>query len=95
MPFDAARLKELDAMTRRMGAVASVFDVRSSTIGDRSFSGFRDLMDVYIELCRRRLKQGKDFIEDGVDITAEDAALIDAAFTRVFGRRPDQVTPSE
>ena len=95
MPFDAARLKELDAMTRRMGAVASVFDVRSSTIGDRSFNGFRDLMDIYIELCRRRLKQGKDFIEEGVDITAEDAARIDDAFARVFGRRPDQVTPSE
>ena len=31
--FDAGRFKELDAMVRRMGAIASVFDVRSSTLG--------------------------------------------------------------
>lgn len=95
MAFDPGRFKELDAMVRRMGAVASVFDVRSSTIGDRHFSAFRDLMDVYIELCARQLKQGRDFLEDGVQPTAEDIERLNAAFAQVFGRRADQLTPSE
>jgi len=59
--FDAARMKELDAMVRRMGAIVSVFEVRSSTLGNKSFSAFRELMDVYVDLCTRELKQGKDF----------------------------------
>lgn len=95
MTFDAGRFKELDTMVRRMGAIASVFDVRSSTVGDKHFSAFRDLMDVYIEQCGRQLKQGKDYLEGGVEFTAEDVARVHAAFERVFGRRPDQLTPSE
>jgi len=81
-------------MVRRMGAIASVFDVRSSTVGDKSFSAFRDMMDVYIEMCGRQLKQGKDFAEGGFEFTADDIARINTAFERVFGRRPDQLTPS-
>ncbi len=70
--FDAGRFKELDAMVRRMGAIVSVFDVRSSTLGNKSFSAFRDMMDVYIDLCTRELKQGKDFTESGLKPTPTD-----------------------
>ena len=92
--FDAGRFKELDAMVRRMGAIASVFDVRSSTLGNKSFSAFRDMMDVYIDLCTRELKQGRDYTESGLKPTPEDVERLNAAFERVFGKRPDQFTPS-
>lgn len=95
MSFDAGRFKELDAMVRRMGAIASVFDVRSSTVGDKSFSAFRDLMDVYIEVCGRQLKQGRDFGEGGLKFTATDVERINVAFERVFRCRPDQLAASE
>jgi len=92
--FDAGRFKELDVMVRRMGGIASVFDVRSDTVGNRSFAAFRDMMDVYIDLCSRELKQGKDFTETGLHPTADDIERLHAAFERVFGKRPDQFTAS-
>lgn len=85
LAIGANRIKELDGMVRRMGAVTSVFDVRSSTIGNRSYSAFRDLMDVYIEMCARELKSGHDFVSDGVRPTEEDMQRAQAAFARIFG----------
>lgn len=95
MAFDANRFKDLDAMARRMGAIVSVFEVRSSTVGNKSFSAFRELMDAYVDMCTRQLKQGKDFVEGGVNPTSDDVERVSAAFERIFGRRPDQFTPSE
>lgn len=85
-------------MVRRMGAIVSVFEVRSSTLGNKSFSAFRDLMDVYIDICGRELKQGRDFAEGPLqmsEMSADDVERISAAFERIFGRRPDQLTPGE
>jgi hypothetical protein len=82
--FDAGRFKELDAMVRRMGAIVSVFEVRSSTLGNKSFSAFRELMDVYIEICGRELKAGKDFADSPVQPSAEDMERINAAMQRIF-----------
>ena len=95
MAFDAGCMKDLDGMLRRMGAIASVFDVRSSTVGNKSFAAFRDLMDVYIDMCSRELKQGKDYIEDGLHPTADDVERLNTAFERVFGVRADQFTASK
>lgn len=92
MSFDAGRMKELDGMVRRMGAIVSVFEVRSSTVGCKSFSAFRELMDAYIDLCSRQLKEGRDFDEAGLAPNAEDVERVNAAFERVFGKRPDQFT---
>lgn len=92
--FDAGRMKELDMMVRRMGAIVSVFEVRSSTLGNKSFSAFREMMDVYIDMCSRELKSGKDFVENPPAPTTEDVERLNAAFERVFGRRPDQFTAS-
>ena len=94
MAFDAGRFKDLDAMVRRMGAIVSVFEVRSSTLGNRSFSAFRELMDVYIEMCARDLKQGKDFAAGPLSPTGDDVERVNAAFERIFGKRPDQFTPT-
>lgn len=81
-------------MVRRMGAIVSVFDVRSSTLGNKSFSAFRDLMDVYVDLCVRDLKQGKDFTAAAPQPTSDDVERAASAFERIFGKRPDQFTPS-
>ncbi len=95
MAFDAGRFKDLDAMVRRMGAIVSVFEVRSSTLGNKSFSAFRELMDVYIDMCGRELKQGKDFVEGPLHPSSEDVERVNAAFERIFGQRPDQFTSTE
>ena len=52
-------------------------------------------MDVYIDMCSRELKQGKDYIEDGLHPTADDVERLNTAFERVFGVRADQFTASK
>jgi len=88
--FDANRLKELDAQVRRMGALASVFAVRCDNIGNKNFAAFRDLMDLYVDMCHRQMKEGVDFLDEGVAPTAEDADRMNATFQRIFGCTPDQ-----
>ncbi len=91
MAFDAGRFKELDAMVRRMGAIVSVFEVRSSTLGNHAFSAFREVMDVYVEICGRDLKRGKDFAEGPVQPSAEDMERITAAMRRIFSEPAEPV----
>lgn len=95
MAVDVGRLKELDAMVRRMGAIVSVFEVRSDPLGNKSFSAFREMMDVYIEMCARELSQGQDFVADGVKPTATEVERIQTAFTKVFGAAPSELSASE
>ena len=90
MAFDANRLKELDNQVRRMGALSSIFDVRADSIGNKHFSAFRELMDLYVDMCARQLGEGKDFLDEGVAPTADDAERLNAVFERIFGRTPDQ-----
>lgn len=95
MAVDVGRLKELDAMVRRMGAIVSVFEVRSDPLGNKSFSAFREMMDVYIEMCSRELTQGQDFVAGGVKPNATEVERIQAAFTKVFGVAPGELSASE
>jgi len=92
---DAVRMKELDAMVRRMGAIVSVFDVRSGTVGNHAFSAFREVMDVYVDACTRNLREGQDFVEDGVKLNAGDLERLNTAFTNVFGADPQSLSASE
>jgi len=78
-------------MQRRMGAIVSVFEVRSDPLGNKSFSAFREMMDVYIEMCGRELKQGRDFVTGGIKPTAADIERIEAAFTKAFGVAPGEL----
>lgn len=95
MTVDAVRMKELDAMVRRMGAIVSVFEVRSGTVGNHAFEAFREVMDVYVDACGRNLRQGQDFIEDGVKLGAEDIEKLNVAFEKVFGAPPQSLAASE
>ncbi|MCR9175641.1 MAG: hypothetical protein NXI19_06535 [Alphaproteobacteria bacterium] len=89
MAIDANRLKELDNMVRRMGALASIFGVRSDSIGNSHFGAFRDLMDLYTDMCGRQLKEGNDFLDDGVKPTEDDVARVNLVFERIFGFTPE------
>ena len=78
-------------MVRKMGGIISVFEIRSDPLGNRNFSAMRDLMDVYLEVCTRSLREGKDFIDDGTELSDDDKANLKAALERVFGVTPDQL----
>lgn len=95
MTIDAVRMKELDGMVRRMGAIVSVFEVRSGTVGNHAFSSFRDVMDVYVEACGRNLRDGSDFVEDGVKLNSDDILKLHEAFTKVFGADPQSLVAKE
>ncbi|MDF1793888.1 MAG: hypothetical protein P1U88_18395 [Thalassobaculaceae bacterium] len=95
MTVDAMRMKELDGMVRRMGAIVSVFEVRSGTVGNHAFEAFREVMDVYVDACGRNLRQGGDFIESGVKLNSDDVLRLNQAFTKVFGAEPAALTAAE
>lgn len=82
-------------MVRRMGAIVSVFDVRSGTVGNHAFSAFRELMDVYVDACGRNLRQGEDFIEKGVALNSDDILKLNEAFRKVFGAEPMGLAPKD
>lgn len=92
MAFHPMRTKELQGMVRRMGAVASVFDVRSSTIGDRHFNAFREIMDLYIMAAERNILEGHDFVDNSVKLNGEDIEKLNTAFTNVFGAPPQELS---
>ena len=78
-------------MVRKMGAIISVFDVRSDPVGNPRFSAFRDLMDVFHSICDRTLKEQKDFVDEMGEVTEEDAEQIKAAFEKIFGKPPSGI----
>jgi hypothetical protein len=89
------RMKELDGMVRRMGAIVSVFEVRSGTVGNHAFEAFREIMDVYVDACGRNLRNGKDFVDDGVKLSSDDILKLNEAFTKVFGAEPAALSAEE
>ena len=90
MALDPQRAQELDHMVRKMGAIASVFEVRCDPVGNKNFRAFRDLMDVYVDLCAHSLKENKDFMDEGIDLDAEGnyRERLQSAFEAVFGVPP-------
>ena len=92
MSLDRQRAQQLDHIVRKMGAIASVFDVRSDPVGNKSFSAIREIMDVYVDLCGEALKKQKDFVDEGVTLDDEDSReRLKAAFERVFGVPPGSI----
>ncbi|MCR9070608.1 MAG: hypothetical protein NXI18_02725 [Alphaproteobacteria bacterium] len=95
MTVDAMRMKELDGMVRRMSAIVSVFEVRSGHVGNHAFEAFREIMDVYVDACGRNLREGKDFIDDGVMLSSDDILRLNQGFTKVFGAEPTALEAKE
>jgi hypothetical protein len=88
LPLNITRQKELDILVRRMGAIVSVFEVRSTTAGNPAFTAFRELMDVYVDACQKTYEASKDFIDEGADYSEEHKQRAAAAFQRIFGQAP-------
>lgn len=88
MISDLNRQNELEHMLRRMGAVSSVFRVRSEAIGTPGFLAFSELMDAYIELCRRNVAAKGDYVREPLMVDEQARTEVITAFTRVFGQDP-------
>lgn len=91
MALDKGRTTELEHMVRKMGAIISVFDVRSDPVGNPRFSAFRDLMDVFHAMCDRQLREQKDFVDEMGEPTEEEREQIKVAFEKVYGKPPSGV----
>jgi hypothetical protein len=91
--IDRDRAQELDHMVRKMGSIASVFEMRADPVGNGRFGAFRYLMDAYVDLCGASLKADKDFIEEGLDIDGNEEIRerLKGAFQTVFGVPPGEV----
>ena len=87
---DLHRANDLDNMLKRMGGVSSVFRVRSETIGAKGFQAFSEMMDAYIELCRRNLVAKTDYDKEALAIDDQARTEIAMAFAKVFGQEPQQ-----
>lgn len=87
---DLNRLNDLLNMLKRMSAVTGVFRVRSETIGVPQFQAFSEMMDAYIELCRRNLQNKTDYIKEPLTLDDQARTELLAAFTKVFGAEPQQ-----
>jgi hypothetical protein len=87
------RAQELDHMVRKMGTIVSVFEIRSDPVGNNGFKAFRDLMDVYVDACGKSLKADKDFLEEGLELDADEnlRERLRTAFETVFGVAPGAV----
>lgn len=93
MSLERQRAQELDHMVRKMGAIASVFEIRCDPVGNKSFRAFRELMDVYVDLCAASLKANKDFMDESFDLSENEEARerLKGAFERIFGMPPSGV----
>jgi len=85
---DLHRLNDLQAILKRMGGVSAVFRVRSETIGARGFTAFSELMDVYIELCRRNVLAKTDYDKEPLVFDDQARAEVTMALTKIFGQDP-------
>ncbi len=50
-------------------------------------------MDVYIDMCSESLKGNKDFLDDGIDLDADENSRerLKGAFEAIFGTPPGSV----
>jgi hypothetical protein len=87
---DVHRLTDLQNMLKRMGGVTAVFRVRSETIGAHSFTAFSELMDAYIELCRRNILAKTDPLKEPMAVDDQARSEVTLAFTKIFGQDPAQ-----
>ncbi len=76
-------------MVTRMGAVTSVFRVRSDAIGCARFLAFQELMDVFIKLCRQTMAEQNDFCKETLKVEDQDRTDVTNAFKAIFGYEPN------
>ena len=67
-----------------------LFRSRSETIGAKGFQAFSEMMDAYIELCRRNLAVKTDYDREALTIDDQARTEIGMAFVKIFGQEPQQ-----
>lgn len=73
--LDAARKNELDALLKRLAAIAAVFQMRADVVPAPAFRRIRELMDIYIAGGIRAIGNGQDFLDHGVQLS--DSEIVD------------------
>jgi len=81
-------VKDLHYSIHRMNSVAAVFRMRADNAMNDKFSTLADLIDLYVALCQQSVKQGRDFVQDGLAISEEERTEATALFERVFEGQP-------
>jgi hypothetical protein len=82
--FDTARKAELDALLKRLAAIAAVFQMRADAVPVPPFRRIRELMDIYIAAGLRGIHEGKDFIDQGVHLSDQEMADVHKLMRDIF-----------
>lgn len=83
--IDSSRRAELDGMLGRLGSIAAVFQMRADSVPVPAFRRMRELMDIYIAAGIRGVKEGHDFLAQGVKLSEAETNDLQRIMSDVFG----------
>ncbi len=87
-----SRRQSLDITLQRMSNIAGVFRGRSAQVEGARWKQFDELLQIYIEGCRRALKEDGDYVDDGPQFTDEEMDEARQTFDFIFtGQLPGDV----
>jgi hypothetical protein len=82
--LDSARKAELEALLKRLAAIAAVFQMRAEAVPAPSFRRIRELMDIYIAGGIRSVNEGKDFLDHGVQLSDQEIVDVHRLMRDIF-----------
>ena len=82
--FDTARQAELDALLKRLAAIAAVFQMRADAVPVPPFRRIRELMDIYVAAGLRGIHEGRDFVDQGVHLSDQEIADVHKLMRAIF-----------
>lgn len=81
---DRARKAELEALLKRLAAIAAVFQMRAESVPAPAFRRIRELMDIYIAGGIRAANEGKDFVEAGIQLSDQEIVDVHRLMRDIF-----------
>ena len=82
--LDAARKNELEALLKRLAAIAAVFQMRAEAVPAPAFRRIRELMDIYIAGGIRAIHDGQDFLDHGVHLSDQEIVDVHKLMRDIF-----------
>lgn len=82
--LDAARKAELEALLKRLAAIAAVFQMRAEGVSVPPFRRIRELMDIYIAGGIRAVNDGKDFLDRGIQLSDQEIVDVHRLMRDIF-----------
>ena len=82
--IDAARKAELDGLLKRLASIAAVFQMRAEGVPAPAFRRIRELMDIYIAGGIRATNEGKDFLDQGIQLSDQEIVDVHRLMRDVF-----------